>query len=61
MMKKTPLKLVVHREVVRVLAQLDLARVIGANPDARLMDTESRANTCAMDTEGPNHTCIQAA
>jgi hypothetical protein len=40
-------RLVIRRETVRMLAELDLIRVAGGNPDAPLMDTEgSPAETC---------------
>jgi hypothetical protein len=49
MMKRSTLKLVIRRETVRVLAELDLGRVAGGSPDPRLMDTGgSPANTCAQ-------------
>jgi len=50
-MKKSTLKLVVRRETLRVLAEMDLVRVVSGNPDARL------------GTEGPNTSCplVQAA
>jgi hypothetical protein len=42
-------RLVIRRETVRMLAELDLIRVAGGNPDAPLMDTEgSPANTCVQ-------------
>jgi hypothetical protein len=51
MMKRTTLKLVIRRETVRVLAELDLGRVVGGSPDPQLMDTGG----------GANNTCVQAA
>ena len=51
MMKRSTLKLVIRRETVRVLAQLDLGRVAGGGPDPQLMDTGG----------GANNTCVQAA
>ena len=47
-MKKSTLKLVIRRETLRVLAEMDLVRVVGGNPDARLMDTEGPNNTCVV-------------
>lgn len=49
MMKKSTPKLALRHETLRVLAGLDLALVVGGNPDAQLMDTE-----------GPNKTCVVA-
>jgi hypothetical protein len=51
MMKRSTLKLVIHRETVKVLARLDLGRVAGGGPDPQLMDTGG----------GANNTCVQAA
>ena len=48
MMKKATLKLVIRRETLRVLAELDLVRVAGGNADARLMDTEGPATGCQI-------------
>jgi len=50
-MKKSTLKLVVRRETLRVLDEMDLVQIVGGNPDARL------------DTGGPNTSCplVQAA
>jgi hypothetical protein len=42
-------RLAIRRETVRMLAELDLIRVAGGNPDAPLMDTGgSPANTCVQ-------------
>lgn len=52
-MKKSTLKLVIRRETIRALSQLDLVRVAaGGNPDVQ-----------QVDTEGPNTGCplVQAA
>jgi hypothetical protein len=49
MMKKSTLKLEIRHEVVRVLAQLDLVRVVGGGTDALQMDTGgSPVNTCVQ-------------
>src|SRR4051812_42720975 len=48
-MQKSTLKLVIHRETIRALSQLELVRVAaGANPDAQLMDTEGPATGCPL-------------
>jgi hypothetical protein len=48
-MKKSTLKLVIRRETIRALAQLDLVRVAaGANPDAQLAGTEGAATGCPL-------------
>ena len=47
-MKKSTLKLVIRRETLRVLAEMDLVRVVGGNPDARLMDTEGPNTSCPL-------------
>jgi hypothetical protein len=49
-MKKSTLKLVIRRETLRVLVELDLARVAGGNADAQVAGTE-----------GPNTSCPFAA
>jgi hypothetical protein len=48
-MKKSTTKLVLRRETLRALGQIDLARVAGGNTDAQMMGTE-----------GPNTTCVVA-
>jgi hypothetical protein len=48
MMKKSTLKLMIRREVLRTLAQLDLVRVVGGNPDAQQLGTEGPNNTCPL-------------
>jgi hypothetical protein len=50
-MKRSTLKLVICRETVRVLAELDLGRVAGGSQDPQLMDTGG----------GANNTCVQVA
>jgi hypothetical protein len=45
MMKKSTLKLAIRRETLRALAQLDLVRVVGGNPDA-LQDTGNAGTGC---------------
>jgi hypothetical protein len=47
-MKKSTLKLVIRGETLRVLAEMDLVRVVGGNPDARLMDTEGPNTGCPL-------------
>lgn len=46
MMKKSTLKLVIRRETLRVLAELDLVRVAAGGLGARLMDTDDINRTC---------------
>lgn len=46
MMKKSTCKLAIRRETLRALAQLDLARVAGGNPDAQQLGTEGPATGC---------------
>ena len=48
MKKKSTLKLAFRGETLRVLAELDLVRVAGGNPDARLMDTEGPNTGCQI-------------
>ena len=46
-MKKSTLKLVIRRETLRALDQLDLLQVAaGANPDAQRMDTANPETGC---------------
>ena len=46
-MKKSTLKLVIRRETIRALAQLDLVRVAaGGNPDAQLAGTVNPETGC---------------
>jgi hypothetical protein len=45
-MKKSTLKLVIRRETLRVIAELELVRVAGGNPDAQLFDTASPETGC---------------
>jgi hypothetical protein len=47
-MKKTPRKLVLHRETLRSLATMDLARAVGGSVDVRpLADTtDTHAAAC---------------
>ncbi len=47
-MKKSTTKLLLRSETLRVLAELDLARVAGGSPGL-------------MGTEGPNTTCVNVA
>jgi hypothetical protein len=47
-MKKSTHKLVIRREALRVLAEMDLVRVAGGSPDARQMDTEGPATGCQI-------------
>lgn len=47
-MKKSTLKLTVRRETLRTLAQLDLARVAGGNPEGQRFDTEGPATGCPL-------------
>jgi hypothetical protein len=51
MMKRSTRKLVIRREIVRMLAELDLDRVVAGAPMAQLMDTGGGLNT----------TCVQVA
>lgn len=46
-MKKSPLKLMIRRETVRALSQLDLVLVAaGGNPDVQQMDTGNAGTGC---------------
>jgi hypothetical protein len=46
-MKRSMVKLVIHRETVRRLAELDFVAVLGGAPRVKLIDTGgSPANTC---------------
>ena len=47
-MKKATNKLALRHETLRVLAEIDLVRIAGGNPGARLMDTEGPNNTCVI-------------
>jgi hypothetical protein len=47
-MKRTTLKLVIRREALRVLAELDLARVAGGNPDVQQLDTVNPETGCPL-------------
>jgi hypothetical protein len=47
-MKKSTLKLLIRRDTLRVLAELDLVRVVGGNPDARQLDTASPETGCPL-------------
>jgi hypothetical protein len=47
-MKKATRKLGIHRETIRVLAELDLVRVAAGGPDVPLMDTHDIARTCVV-------------
>jgi hypothetical protein len=48
MMKKAILKLVIRRETLRVLTELDLVRVAGGNADAQPLGTEGPATGCQI-------------
>jgi hypothetical protein len=48
MMKRSTLKLVIRRETLRVLADLDLVRVAGGNPDAQLLGTGGPETGCPL-------------
>ncbi|HEX8115288.1 MAG TPA: hypothetical protein VF516_46495 [Kofleriaceae bacterium] len=45
-MKKSTLKLAIRRETLRALAQLDLVRVAGGNPDAQQAGTVNPEDGC---------------
>jgi WD40 repeat protein len=47
-MKKSTPKLGIRRETLRVLAELELVRVAGGNPDAQLFDSEGPATGCPL-------------
>ena len=47
-MKKSTLKLAIRRETLKVLAEMDLVRVEGGNPDAPLMDTGGPNTGCPI-------------
>jgi hypothetical protein len=44
--KKSTLKLAIRRETLRTLAQLDLARVAGGEPDVPQLDTVNPETGC---------------
>ena len=46
MMKKSTRKLVIRRDTLRALAQLDLVRVAGGNPDALQLGTGGPETGC---------------
>ncbi len=48
MMKRSTFKLVIRRETLRVLAEMDLVRVAGGNPDAQQLGTEGPATGCQI-------------
>ena len=52
-MRKSRLKLAIRRETLRALAQLDLVRVAGGNPDAQQMDTGSPETGCPLQAAAP--------
>jgi hypothetical protein len=45
-MKKSTPKLVIRRETLRVLAELELVRVAGGDPDAQQFDTAGAGTGC---------------
>ena len=47
-MKKSTRELVIRRDTLRALAQLDLVRVAGGNPDAQRMDTDNPETGCPL-------------
>lgn len=47
-MKRSTLKLVIRRETLRVLTDLDLVRVAGGNPDAELLGTGGANTGCPL-------------
>lgn len=47
-MKKSTLKLAIRRETFRVLAEMDLVRVAGGNPDAQLVGTGGAETGCPL-------------
>ena len=60
-MKKSMPKLVIHRETLRVLADMELVLVPGGNPDAELFDTGGPGTGCVnaplLDSEGAGTGC----
>ena len=60
-MKKSIPKLIIRRETLRVLADMDLASVPGGNPDADLLDTGGPVTGCVnaprLDSEGAGTGC----
>jgi hypothetical protein len=59
-MKKSTLKLAIRRETLRALAQLDLVRVAGGNPNVQQVGTGGPETGCPyvrLDTEGPATGC----
>jgi hypothetical protein len=53
MMKKSARKLTIRRDTLRVLAELDLARVAGGNDEARQIGTEGPNTTCVVQAARP--------
>lgn len=47
-MKKSTVKLAIRGETLRVLAELDLARVAGGKPDGQQLDTENPQTGCPL-------------
>jgi hypothetical protein len=47
-MKKSTLKLSIRRETLQVLAEMDLVRVAGGNPNAQQLDTEGPNTGCQI-------------
>jgi hypothetical protein len=47
-MKRSTLKLALRRDTVRVLAELELVRVAGGNPDAQQMGTGGAETGCPL-------------
>ncbi len=47
-MKKSTFKLVIRREVLRVLAEMDLVRVAGGNPGAQQVGTGGAETGCPL-------------
>jgi len=47
-MKRSTLKVVIRRETLKVLVEMDLVHVAGANPDAPLMDTGGPNTGCQI-------------
>ncbi len=62
-MKRSTRKLVIRRETLRALADLDLVRIAGGNPDAPLQGTGGPNTSCPfgqarlIDSEGPATGC----
>jgi hypothetical protein len=47
-MKRSTLKLAIRREALRILAGMELVRVVGGEPDAQQVDTGNAGTGCPL-------------